>query len=546
VAEPNKAFFMKRFGALSAALTIPLLLLLPFPSWAWEVKIDSAVFSFRYLYASQTGSQGFFGRYDLDTGSTGGDLASLNGWFRKNFVSGTTGVVSSTRFVFFPVLKLSKAMSVYGTYRVGPFNPDNLGVETHLADARWTRLWIQVETPLGRIYYGKRPFRQGCGLEFGSGRTAEELEETARRAEEILQLEAFTGPLTVGAGFYPRRRGSRLYWNPEDHNGTRAAHVLGYVRYTASYMDMGVGGFYLTFNEGPEAQHTAIARASAAPSTTVSTEGWMYFKFSDGRFFFNSEADWYYLTLRYQGSQDGTFFGNPPEITTGGGSRFAPSYIESWRYMSEFGLLAGPTKLSFLLAHMPGPDRRNGILIDRQPFIQEQDKSAYGVYYPYCLLMAKVYESGVNSFRDMSDSNVAAGRLDYMLASNLEVYASLTYARRVSHGYTWGCIGPNTDPKAFGKVDFSRQTAVYVPAPSIPDRDLGWEVDVGVAWKLLEDWRIHCRGAYWNPGRWFNYACVDRSVPNWDKPSSANNFGVNPDRTIDPVLGFELYLDAAL
>jgi hypothetical protein len=309
-------------------------------------------------------------------------------------------------------------------------------------------------------------------------------------------------------------------------------------------LDIGAGGFYLTYNEGPEAQHTTAARASAPPNTTTATEGWLYLKFANGRFFFNAEADWYYRTLRYQGSQDGTFFGNPSEIIPGGGSLFAPSYIESWRYMSEFGLLTGPAKLSFLLAHMPGPDRRHGMLIDRQPFVRERDKSAFGVYYPYCLLLTKVYESGVNSFRDMSDSNVAAGRLDYMLASNLGVFVSIMYATRVSHGYTWGCIGPNTKPSAFGKLDFSRQTAIYEPAPTIPDRDLGWEVNVGLAWKLLEDWRIRCRAAYWKPGKWFNYACVDRSVPNWDIPLPDNNFGVNPDRTIDPVLGFELYLDA--
>ncbi|MGA8830271.1 MAG: hypothetical protein ACLQT6_10810 [Desulfomonilaceae bacterium] len=77
-------------------------------------------------------------------------------------------------------------------------------------------------------------------------------------------------------------------------------------------------------------------------------------------------------------------------------------------------------------------------------------------------------------------------------------------------------------------------------------RDLGWEVDVGMVWKLLENWRLYIRGVYWQPGKWFNYSCVDKSVPQWDSPSSANNYGINPNRTIDSILGFELFLDARL
>jgi hypothetical protein len=316
-------------------------------------------------------------------------------------------------------------------------------------------------------------------------------------------------------------------------------------------MDIGVGGFYLTFHEGPESARTQEARASIAPSETTATEGWSYLKFSSGRAFFNLEADWYYRTIRRQSSESGLFLAGfrdrraAPALTpAGAGSRFAPSYIESWRYMAEFGFFSGASKLSVLLAHMPGPDRRHGILIDKQPYVQTRDKSAYSVFRPYCLLMAKVYRAGVHSFRDMSASNVVAGLTEYMPASNLTVYASLMHARRASHGYSWGYIRPNPSPSAFGRIDFRQRGSFENPAPTIPDDDLGWEVDLGLRWKLLENWELHCRSAYWKPGRWFNYACVDKSVPNWDKPSSQNNFGINPDRTIEPVVGFELYLDA--
>lgn len=546
---------------LSVVCILSLCLSLPSDSFAWELKIRSALFSFHYLYASQMGNQGFFGVYDVDMGSTGGDLASLNGWFRRRMVSGTTGVTSSVRLVLSPVLQVNEAVSVHGTYRVGPFRADNLGEwlgvyagefnseSWALASAgKWTRLWIEVNTPVGKIYYGKRFFRQGCGLQFGAGRIAEEVEETAHRTEEILELQAFTGPLTIGLGFYPWRRGSARYWNDEDHNAARVADIVGYARYAAGCVDMGAGGFYQTFNEGPEAERTREERAFAIPKTTTATEGWLYLKYSDGYLFFNAEADWYYRTIRRQGSQSGRILMGSrdetaeSETSAGGTSPFAPSYIESWRYMLEFGLVPGPAKLSILLAHMPGPDRRHGILIDKQPYIQEPDKSAYGVFYPYCLLMAKVYNAGVNSFRDMSASDVVAALASYMLASNLEMHASLMRARRSCHGYSWGYIRPN--PSAFGRINFRQRGSFTDPAPSIPDNDLGWEFDLGFRWNLLENWQLRCRGAYWQPGKWFNYACVDKSVPNWDKPSSVNNFGVQPNRTIDPIIGFELYLNA--
>ena len=125
-------------------------------------------------------------------------------------------------------------------------NPD---IETTFSDGRWTRLWMTVDTPMGRIYYGKRGFQQGLGLQFGSVETADEIFEADRRTVELFQLETFYGPFTFGAGFYPRRRGSVRYWNPDDQNSSRTIDVPGYARYAAGKVDIGVGGFYLHFTK---------------------------------------------------------------------------------------------------------------------------------------------------------------------------------------------------------------------------------------------------------------------------------------------------------
>jgi hypothetical protein len=286
--------------------------------------------------------------------SKGADSASMNGWFQRRMLSGTTAVTSSTRLVMFPTLRFNKAVALTGTYRIAPENTQesaallNTDLETAFSRGTWTRLWMTVNTPLGRIYYGTRGFLQGCGLQFSSTEMAEDVLDVSTRIVEIFQMETFYGPLTLGAGFYPWRRGSLLYWNSEDQSAAQTTHVLGYVRYTAGNIDAGFGGFYWMFDEGPEGAESTLERASTPPSNTSGTEGWIYFKYANGRLFINAETDWYYKTIRYQSSQDGTFNGDPPTPFPGGGSRFAPKYIESWRYMLELGGLFGATKLSFL------------------------------------------------------------------------------------------------------------------------------------------------------------------------------------------------------
>jgi len=56
----------------------------------------------------------------------------------------------------------------------------------------------------------------------------------------------------------------------------------------------------------------------------------------------------------------------------------------------------------------------------------------------------------------------------------------------------------------------------------------------------LEGWTLSGVFAFWQPGKWFNYACIDRSVPGWNAPSPGNLYGVRPDRHIDAVIGGEV------
>jgi hypothetical protein len=128
-------------------------------------------------------------------------------------------------------------------------------------------------------------------------------------------------------------------------------------------------------------------------------------------------------------------------------------------------------------------------------------------------------------------------------------------------GWGWGFIRPvattasadgNVQPGALVLTRDNTRTG----APSIPDTNLGWEIDSGFDWKLLEGLVINATFAYWQPGNWYKFACVDKSVPNWATvtggavPALGGGntnpalWGINPARSIDAIWGLELIVRA--
>jgi hypothetical protein len=290
------------------------------------------------------------------------------------------------------------------------------------------------------------------------------------------------------------------------------------------------------------------------PYDAVVTLGTGFCKYTNGRFFLNSAVSWFNMTVRR----------NPSEAAPDGGN--LNRYWEHWSCMFEFGALAGPAKLSFLWSYYTRPDRRAGRLIDRQPFAPPlYIDSTMSVYRDYSLILSFNYGSGNGSINYggddgfMTDAVCYGARLDYAVAANLNVYGTFFYADRVSRGYGWGWIRPNptdtTTPSIQRALVFRRETvedetgglvldtAFTRDAPNITERSLGWEVGGGIDWKLLEGYLLRADFAYWRPGNWFKYACVDRRQPDWDDPDSGNNWGVNPNRTIDPIFGAQIKLE---
>ena len=134
------------------------------------------------------------------------------------------------------------------------------------------------------------------------------------------------------------------------------------------------------------------------------------------------------------------------------------TYMENWRAVAEGGFICGPAKLALLYGWAAGPDRRAGRQIDRTGLVTDAGRSSNirrpssfsntGLYRPYSLLMVYAYGLGTHINGDsgngyVEDASTYAARLDYAVASNLNVYASFFWADRVSQsGYGWGFIKP--------------------------------------------------------------------------------------------------------
>ncbi|MEW6347675.1 MAG: hypothetical protein AB1646_01315 [Thermodesulfobacteriota bacterium] len=558
----------------------------------WEFSMTGGA-TYTYLYYSQAGTRGFFGPSDVDRSAAiatlsvpplnpvggqkptlttvnntnvPGDFATANGWLglqTGGVVSGSDAARSFFSTVLNTRLQVNPAFRLEGSYRIG--NSDTFtfpGNTVAFAVGEWLAWWATAELPWGRVVFGKRPFGFGCGFQY----------DVTNRTEEYLTLVTQHGPVSLGLGFYPWRRSSQLlnpvfsapvYWNDHDQNAAPRKDWFGFVHYESANVEAGIGGTYAACHFGPESSTRIEDRERIPALDTDETEGWIYFKYFNGRFFFDAEADWFYKTSRFRRSLSGTFLTADgeilPETTDGSGSIFRPRYTEAWRYMLQSGLVLGPGKLSALYAYLPGPDRRHGALIDRQPVavdvlrpsrdlvLQYPDHSNSVAFQPYSMLLSTAFGGGlgatgyltptrpVNGY--MTDAQVFAGRVDYAVAANLNTFASFLYARRNSKGYGWGyCY---LDRASLGSNQFQaffQPTRNFsVPVPAIPDDDLGWEVNLGVDWAILDGVLLRLGAAYWQPGQWFRYAHIDRSIGNWNFFSAASNWGVNPNRKIDPV-----------
>jgi len=547
-------------------------------SAAWEFDLQGT-FQWSHEWYNQQGTQGFLGPYNVDNG-VGTAAANLNFWnggqFDNNLTTGARANWSDFFVDFFPVVKVNPAIRIQARLRLGqyesPFASKYVtqgapGVQQPFSEGQWTLFWVTAQTPWGTFGIGKRPWVFGNGLQYDGSDAA---------TTESVALVAPWGPFDIGIAFYPYRFAGRSgipvyrqfdnpydlplyptvsglsvqpgqYFSQADAGGTFSTDFLGFVAYTQGPLSAGILGAVGSYHIGPEALLIDPADppvVSLVPLDADLSHGTAFVRYKTARFFMHAEVAWLNWTDRFQA--DPTGFIGPPNTR----------YIEQWRYMIELGAMAGPAKITLLHVWTPGPDRRSGIFIDRQPaaFVRHDGFDRllgnHSVIHSYSAILAFDYGFGLGAYNltfngYVRDASVLAARLDYALASNLNLFGTFLYANRTSHGYSWGCIGPNAGAGSFAAVpdgNLSLALNRYPAAPNIPDSALGYEIDAGFDWRLLEGWTASILAGYWKPGKWFSYACIDRSVPGWQTGVPENLFGTRPSRNIDAVLGGQFNL----
>jgi len=596
------------------------------PAAGWELKL-SGNYTYEYEYISQMGSQGFFGRFDRDARAVGtANAYSLNAWLgaeaRDLLVSGSDGAWQTMYMQMDMDLHLNPAIRLRGRYWIGgwdyylpsssftapntttpvigvsagvPLVPtatsakdrdvrpylvhseyiqySSPGIQRSFSPGYWNTLWLTATTPWGIVTMGKRPSVFGMGLSWDG---------EDNRSSETLSLFADYGPFRIGLAGYTARGGFENYFNDyHDKNGLRKYDVGPTFTYRNGPLDIGFTCTWVLRHRGAERVLAVAGTASGTKGATGSRDredfyGGVYIKYNNGRFFWNSEFDWY--------DRRETNVSTYPFVTLGGVPYYyVKNYTQEYRVAAETGCLAGPAKVSLLYAWLSGADRRNGTVfginqgynanpfsnsstsltaidgngLPQAPRWDDTSLSNTGMFRPYSYLM--VYNYGLGAFINADTGNGYAqdascwgARVDYAVAANLNVYASFFKANRVGNGYGWGFLVPSAEvlnsqnPQGLVRQSFKFGITggfnfLGDPAPNIPDNDLGYELGLGFDWKLLEGLKVSFTSGWWQPGNWFKFACVDKATnANWASGwASTNNFGINPDRAIDPIFGIE-------
>ncbi|MGO8878542.1 MAG: hypothetical protein ACLQMS_03390 [Desulfomonilaceae bacterium] len=250
-----------------------------------------------------------------------------------------------------------------------------------------------------------------------------------------------------------------------------------------------------------------------------------YAKYNNGRFFANVEYDWGNQDLYYIGQAAGSGAGFP----NSGGPAL---YLEGSQFFSEIGALCGPAKLAFMFAWSGGTCLNNNNPTKRFVGLPIDNQATDAYNY----LMFHTYAGGNNggwsnanaiNFTpaedgQMLDAYALAARLDYAVAANLNVWGSYMWASRVEeNGFYAGGTNYNGTAGNTNQVNAQLWKQLVMPGagaaanmnPFVDDNNLGWEAQLGVDWKLLENMSVLSRYAYWQPGPWFDqaYAVVGNS-----------------------------------
>jgi hypothetical protein len=590
--------------AMAAAL---LLAFLATAAFGWEAKIKGDA-EYRYRYWTRTGDIDIFGNMDnqvylginhLNTFPTGGDT-NLGGTATSygtpfGVVAGENcyGKEMSTldyRVTLYPEIKVNPAIAIisslnltslgiwsdgdpymtaapYGVNgqefaRVGyvnslytPIGNQSVGVSVPNTYLTMQYIKLAIKTPVVDFSLGYKADNWGMGL----------WKNPYDRSSCSFSVTAPYGPLSIGFAPYIARNQSN-WKNGSQHDAannvsrntgrgsyqqqeSRRNYFLAlevYLEYKSGDLACGIQSDSYVQQHANRVTPRLQAIGVAAPDgDVVRYRVDPYLKYNNGRFFFNAEAVWLNQWTGGRGTASGSL---PTSLVN------INQDHDAWLYALEGGFICGPSKLTMNYVRATGNDPTDRY--DDQDAADGDSGVRAGYIKYWGLLMYDMYGTGSNwdaaGEGQPTDFDHLGARLDYAVASNLNVFGIYSYAwRDQPNGWTLGGDGrgavrrfTNNDLLAAQNGGFTALTNSPVPIPDSA-REIGWEVDAGFDWKLLENMVWSSTFAYWKPGSWWAYAYPNTAAIYRAHPGAAiltadyTNGRVGLDRDIAPLFAVQ-------
>ncbi len=551
---------MKRFWTILVAGLV--LVAVAAPAFAWEFQMKGE-YEYRLKWFSRTGGTDLFGVASVqDNPPVGGPAGAAFrvGLAGPNFygtslagaavASNGAGVrigrggfsmwdsdayYNDSRMTLQPVIRINPAIRLHGVYTIGGYRNRYL-MNAGAASAgtpsleryymhqtsdnaydtasigSWEQFRATVQLPYGVLSIGAKDFPLGTGA----------TTSFATRSESFLLVLPY-GPIRMLPALWLARSSVLSGWQTTPDSGVKPSVFAGFIMtYDSGPCSLGAGVIWRQQHLNAAFAPNNTAALGALSPGPVGTGGldqnllfWEYFfKYNNGRFMLAAEYSFATLDQYYLGRS------TIPAAVVGGPTRKGLSgevHNEYNHWFIEAGAVAGPAKVRLLYAGASGP-----VLNDNNP---TKNYQPYGINYqamqPYEFLMFNTYGGGNQAFSNllmpndghglMADAFCFAGRADYAVASNLNVYGSYIWAHRLeaAGAFAGGVAstgGAGTGTAAAAQAWKQLNGWGANPNPYVDDGFIGWEANAGVEWKLLEGMNMFLRYSYWQPGGWFNQA----------------------------------------
>ncbi len=409
-----------------------------------------------------------------------------------------------SRLTLRPVIRVNPAIRVHGVYTVGGMrhkyfqnyigafgqgigtppleryyqHQTSMNAYDTAALGSWEQFRATIQTPLFIMSIGVKDFPFGTGLNASY--------ET--RAESFLMVAPY-GPFRFLLPVWlARSSNTGDSWTTVPDKDTKPElYTGGAVTYNCGAFEAGALNISRWGHLNPGIRNGGLAR------DRVFTLFGVYSKYNNGRVFAAAEYGWVNYDWHHIGA--------------------APVYIESYQAWAEVGAVAGPTKVRLAYFQASGNVLNDG----NATKAFSQGAVNYQVARPYQRLMFETYAGGTNTFHEthgyMADAYAFAGRADYAVASNLNMWATYMWAHRLEQNGVFagstlatGAAGGGTVAAAQAWKALNSGSPAAGLNPYVDDGFIGWEAQAGMDWKILEGLTWFTRYSYWQPGEWFEQA----------------------------------------